>query len=70
MPESVLDAIRRGLWDYEPEADEKRTPQQNATDALPGSKQKLNILANRIEQGLPLWHPQDRLSYEDKDEES
>lgn len=31
-----------------------------ATDAEPGSAEKLAILACRIQQGLPLWHPLDR----------
>lgn len=67
MPESVLDAIRQGLWDFEPESKERQS--HTATKALPGSKKKLDILANRIEQGLPLWHPEDRLTYDDGEEE-
>ena len=34
-----------------------------ATDAPAGSRDKLNILAQRIEMGLPLWHPEDRPDY-------
>jgi hypothetical protein len=33
------------------------------TDAPAGSRAKLDILAERIRQGLPLWHPQDRCDY-------
>jgi hypothetical protein len=33
------------------------------TDAPAGSRDKLEILARRIEQGLPLWHPEDRPDY-------
>ena len=35
-----------------------------ATDAIPGSTEKLDILAQRIQLGLPLWHPKDRLNYD------
>ena len=35
-----------------------------ATDALPGSPEKLEILARRIRDGLPLWHPDDRHTYD------
>lgn len=31
-----------------------------ATNAEPGSREKLDILAQRIRLGLPLWHPEDR----------
>jgi hypothetical protein len=35
----------------------------SATDAPAGSRNKLEVLARRIEQGLPLWHPEDRPDY-------
>ena len=35
-----------------------------ATDAAPGSVDKVAILAYRVEMGLPLWHPEDRKGYE------
>lgn len=61
MPQSVLDAIKMGIWDFEPET----APSQEfpATQALPGSEEKLVVLARRVQQGLPLWHPRDRRSY-------
>lgn len=34
-----------------------------ATDAPAGSPEKLAELARRVELGLPLWHPEDRLDY-------
>jgi hypothetical protein len=34
-----------------------------ATDAPAGSKAKLDILAARVLQGLPLWHAEDRSDY-------
>ena len=67
MPESVLDAIKMGIWDYEPE--DRETQTYDATGALPGTNQKLAILATRLEQGLPLWHDRDRRSYEDTSDE-
>ena len=63
MPESVLDAIKLGIWDYEPESVEHE--QFASTRALPGTNQKLAVLADRLEQGLPLWHNEDRRSYDD-----
>ena len=63
MPESVLDAIKLGIWDYEPEGvDEDAFA---STHALPGTNQKLAVLAERLQQGLPLWHDEDRRSYDD-----
>ena len=32
----------------------------DATDAPPGSREKLRVLVERSERGLPLWHPLDR----------
>ncbi|NLX94989.1 MAG: hypothetical protein GXY83_02310 [Rhodopirellula sp.] len=34
-----------------------------STDAPAGSKAKLEILAERVKKGLPLWHPEDRRDY-------
>ncbi len=34
-----------------------------ATDAPAGSREKIDILAQRIEQGMPLWHGDDRRDY-------
>ena len=66
MPESVLDAIRLGQWDFEPKniADE----QFESTTALPGSREKIGALAARALEGLPLWHPDDRLCFDDSQE--
>ena len=66
MPESVLDAIRQGYWDFEP--DEVAEDQFASTEALPGSNDKIDILAERAKGGLPLWHPSDRRSYDDSEE--
>ena len=58
MPKSVLEAIKMGLWDFEPP--EVECSQFDAADAMPGTKKKLEILAERVRSGLPLWHDLDR----------
>lgn len=65
MPDSVLDAIRLGIWDYEPE--DQRDELFDATKALPGTDQKLAVLADRLAQGLPLWHDGDRRTYDESE---
>jgi hypothetical protein len=62
VPQSVLEAIRAGNWNYEPE-DGGEQDGFDSTTALPGSGKKLEVLASRIRSGLPLWHPEDRLTY-------
>jgi hypothetical protein len=63
VPRSVLEAIQLGIWDFEP--GEHEATNYEATKALPGSQEKLEVMARRIRQGLPLWHPRDRCNYED-----
>ncbi|MEC9091899.1 MAG: hypothetical protein VX438_04280 [Planctomycetota bacterium] len=65
MKSSILEAIRQGHWDYEPT--NKTDDDYSSTTALPGSDDKLRILAERIADGLPLWHPRDRTSYDDSE---
>lgn len=64
MPQSVLDAIRLGIWDFEPGG--SQATNTRPTIAMPGTQEKLNILAERLRLGLPLWHPKDRMSYDDE----
>jgi hypothetical protein len=63
VPISVLEAVKLGLWDYEP----PRVDQghYSSTRALPGSTEKLAVLAERLKLGLPLWHPNDPRNYAD-----
>jgi hypothetical protein len=63
VPNSVLEAIKQGIWDYEP----KEVPKEKfqATGAMPGTQDKLSILAERVRMGLPLWHPLDRQDCDD-----
>ena len=65
MPRSVLEAIKQGDWNFEPTGQPPVT--LKATAALPGTTEKLDVLAERLKQGLPLWHKDDRLSYDDRD---
>ena len=58
MPKSVLEAIRMGFWDFEPP--EVESDLFDSTDAMPGTKEKLRVLAERVRGGYPLWHPEDR----------
>ena len=39
------------------------TPEFCPTDAPAGSSAKVEVLAERVRKGLPLWHPEDRCSY-------
>ncbi len=47
--------------------DEDFVPQQNeqfsATEAPAGSREKLDVLAQRVMHGHPLWHDEDRSDY-------
>ena len=63
MPNSVLEAIQLGIWDFEPE--DQEIGEYESTRALPGTHEKLDVLAERVRKGLPLWHPQDRRTYDD-----
>ena len=64
---SVLDAIKLGQWDYEPREVDQRN--FDSTGALPGSDEKLAIMAERLQRGLPLWHPRDRRSWDDEEDD-
>jgi len=58
VPKSVLEAIKMGIWDFEPL--EVENSEFDASDAMPGTKEKLRIMAERVRCGLPLWHEADR----------
>jgi hypothetical protein len=61
---SILEAIRDGEWDYEPE--QVAETRFNPTGAMPGTREKLSVLADRVQAGLPLWHGNDRTEYDDE----
>jgi hypothetical protein len=60
---NVLDAIREGDWYFEPE--EVGPGHFRPTSAIPGTPEKLDILAERARAGLPLWHAADRMDYDE-----
>jgi hypothetical protein len=45
--------------DFSPADSEEFVP----TEAPAGSPEKLEVMAERIAMGLPLWHPEDRSDY-------
>jgi len=63
VPKSVLEAIKMGQWDFEPQEMESRA--FASTDAMPGTKEKVEALAERLRCGCPLWHPNDRHEADD-----
>jgi hypothetical protein len=67
VPNSVLEAIKMGIWDYEPE--DVKSGDYSPTTAMPGTSKKLHVLAERVRLGLPLWHDRDRRSYDDLDDD-
>jgi hypothetical protein len=67
VPDSVLEAIKQGFWDFEPPR--RDSHDYHSTEALPGTDAKLAILAERVRMGLPLWHPSDRRHLDDSEEE-
>ncbi len=66
VSKSVLQAIREGNWFFEP--DDVESNRFDATRAVPGSREKLDVLAARASEGLPLWHSADRADYDEPDD--
>jgi hypothetical protein len=64
VPKSVLEAIKMGHWNFEPSRIEESS--YEATKAMPGTQEKLEIMALRVQAGLPLWHHGDRTEYIDE----
>jgi hypothetical protein len=59
---SIIDAIKQGDWTFEPASREEAD--SNATAALPGTAEKIDVLARRLAEGEPLFHPRDRLTFD------
>ena len=61
MIRNVFDAILETGHDenFVPTITEEFCP----TDAPAGSSAKVEVLSERIRKGLPLWHPEDRVSF-------
>ncbi|RLS30987.1 MAG: hypothetical protein DWH79_09820 [Planctomycetota bacterium] len=47
------------LYGHDENFEPQTTPEFAPTSAPAGSRQKLDILAERIQRGMPLWHPED-----------
>jgi hypothetical protein len=62
VPKSILEAIKLGQWDFEPP--EKNPTEFDAADAMPGTKEKLVVMAERVRRGLPIWHAEDREEFD------
>ena len=59
MANSILEAMKMGLWDFQPhsvDCDELEAP-----DNTPGTREKLDILAEHLRYQVPLWGIDDRL---------
>ena len=65
MSRSLLEAIKQGDFNFEPPTATNSSGQMPSTAALPGTSEKLDVLAERMRLGLPLWHPSDRRSFDD-----
>jgi hypothetical protein len=61
-----MDAIRDGDWYFEPR--ELDSGEFQATGAIPGTREKIDVLAERARVGLPLWNAHDRPDYEEPGE--
>ena len=58
---STSQFARRGVTDFN-----GRTPRPTeATEAMPGSEEKILILIERAQLGQSLWHPEDRMPLTD-----
>ena len=47
------------LYGHDENFEPQTTPEFVPPRAPAGSKQKIDILAERIQRGMPLWHPED-----------
>lgn len=65
LSQSIVDAIRSGDWSFEPDPVDEDT--FKSTRALPGTGEKVDEIARRVSQGLPLWHSDDRRTWDPKD---
>ena len=65
MPDPKLENVFEAILkyghdeDFVPRVDKEFTP----TAAPAGSTEKLDALAERVRQGFPLWHDEDRFDY-------
>lgn len=64
MPKSVLEAVQAGVFDYEPDSISPHC--YDRTAARQGTAEKIAVLAERLRNGLPLWHPADGLDDDER----
>jgi|GEM_PF-962817 len=62
---SVLDFIKAHRSDRDFELNEDAEGQQS-TNSMPGSRAKLDTMAERVRQGLPIWHDNDRKELDER----
>jgi hypothetical protein len=68
VPRSVIDAIKQGDLTFEPAS--RDAADSKATVAMPGTAEKIDVLAQRLAEGEPLFHPRDKLSYDQPESEA
>jgi hypothetical protein len=54
---SILEAVKMGLWDFLPHTVDYC--ELEASDAMPGTREKLDILAEHLRHDLPTAHVDD-----------
>jgi len=59
MANSILEAMKMGLWDFLPHTIDYN--ELEASDAMPGTREKLDILAEHLRHHLPIWPVDDCL---------
>ena len=58
---NVFDAILK--YGHDEDFDPRESNDFAPTDAPAGSQQKIDMLRMRVENGLPMWHEEDRVDY-------
>lgn len=59
MANSILEAVKMGRWDFQPHTVDYRDLE--ASDAMPGTREKLDILVEHLRRDVPTWHIDDCL---------
>jgi hypothetical protein len=54
MINSFLEAVKMGLWEFLPHTVDYR--ELEASDETPGSREKLDALADHLRRQVPVWH--------------
>jgi hypothetical protein len=65
MPDPTLKNVFEAILKYGHDEDfaPKRNDDFKATQAPAGTREKLEVLADRVRRGQPLWHDDDRADY-------